>query len=120
MEQRMVDEKDTLTPKMREELRNKASALRSRVNRKLEHRTFMRDLDFAKVQFETLSKLIADEFDQESRERIVRKLASIAPADLDGKKKAPGRKGGKGMPAKPTKPTKNDFISSMKQFIGFN
>ena len=44
----MKAEKDTLTSKEREELRNKASALRSRVNRKLEHRTFMRDLDLAK------------------------------------------------------------------------
>ena len=44
----MKAEKETLSSKEREELRNKASALRSRVNRKLEHRTFMRDLDLAK------------------------------------------------------------------------
>ena len=58
MEKRMVDEKDTLTPKQREELRNKSSALRSRVNRKLEHRTFTRDLDFAKHQYESLTKIL--------------------------------------------------------------
>lgn len=39
MESRLVLERTTLLPKERDELRNKASALRSRVNRKLEHRT---------------------------------------------------------------------------------
>ena len=48
METRIIVEKETLTVKEREELRNMASALRSRVNRKLEHRTFMRDLENAK------------------------------------------------------------------------
>ena len=70
----MRDERDTLTSKEREELRNKASALRSRVNRKLEHRTFMRDLDIAKEQFEALGKFIVEEFDNEARERISMKI----------------------------------------------
>ena len=39
MESRLVNEKLTLSAKERDELRNKASALRSRVNRKLEHRS---------------------------------------------------------------------------------
>ena len=38
MEARLLNEKATLSAKERDELRNKASALRSRVNRKLEHR----------------------------------------------------------------------------------
>ena len=38
-EKRLIDEKDTLTPKERDELRNKASALRSRVNRKIEQKS---------------------------------------------------------------------------------
>lgn len=36
MERRLVDEKGKLTPDERDQLRNKASALRSRVNRKIE------------------------------------------------------------------------------------
>ena len=45
MERRLVEEKSTLLAKERDELRNKASALRSRVNRKLEHRTQTVKLD---------------------------------------------------------------------------
>ena len=51
MEGRLKAEKDTLTPKERDELRNKASALRSRVNRKLEHRTQLCKLDQFKETF---------------------------------------------------------------------
>lgn len=45
MESRLTNEKGTLTAKERDELRNKASALRSRVNRKLEHRKFQNKLE---------------------------------------------------------------------------
>ena len=49
METRMIVEKETLTVKEREELRNTTSALRSRLKRKLEHRSLMRDLEKAKI-----------------------------------------------------------------------
>lgn len=115
MEGRMRDERDTLTSKEREELRNKASALRSRVNRKLEHRTFMRDLDIAKEQFEALGKFIVEEFDNQARERISTKIMAAG---------MPQPAGGTKIDAKSIKMTKKkssntELINLMKQFIGF-
>ena len=49
MEKRLAEEKNTLSSKERDELRNKASALRSRVNRKLEHKSFLQTLDVFKA-----------------------------------------------------------------------
>ena len=45
MEERLKKEKETLSSKERDELRNKASALRSRVNRKLEARSNQHKLE---------------------------------------------------------------------------
>lgn len=75
MESRLVDEKATLSAKERDELRNKASALRSRVNRKLEHRSFMHKLETFKSQFTTLAGILADEMDVESRNRVMSRLS---------------------------------------------
>ena len=52
MEKQLETEKNTLTPVEVEKLRNKASALRSRLNKKLEQKTFMRDNDYYKAQID--------------------------------------------------------------------
>ena len=80
MEARLQNERDTLTSKERDELRNKASALRSRVNRKLEHRTQLVKLQDFKDQFKTLSKVMVDEMDGDTRDRVMTQLmAQSAP-----------------------------------------
>lgn len=53
MEKKLKEE--NLTSKEHESLRNKASALRSRVNRKLEQKSMVQDMHFAKTQFAKLS-----------------------------------------------------------------
>ena len=60
-----------MTSKERDELRNKASALRSRVNRKLEHRTQLVKLQDFKDHFKTLSKIMVDEMDGDTRDRVM-------------------------------------------------
>ena len=75
MEARLVNEKATLTPDERDQLRNKASALRSRVNRKLEHRNFNSKLANVLEQFEAISQIIAEEMDSDTRKRCMSRLA---------------------------------------------
>ena len=74
METSMIVEKEMLTQNEREELRNTASTLRSRVNRKLEHRTFMRDLENAKIQFYKLTSILTNEIGTEGRDRVIKKM----------------------------------------------
>ena len=96
MEARLQNERETLTPKERDELRNKASALRSRVNRKLEHRTQLVKLQDFKDHFKTLSKIMVDEMDGDTRDRVMTQLMTqIAPSSkptAGGKVKGGARK----------------------------
>lgn len=77
MESRLTNEKGTLTAKERDELRNKASALRSRVNRKLEHRKFQNKLELFQTQFCSLATILTDEMDEATRDRIMDRLAAL-------------------------------------------
>ena len=80
MEQRLQNERSSLTTKQRDELRNKASALRSRVNRKLEHRTQVDKLDKFNKNFETLSSIMINEMDKETRDRVMAQFLVMSSA----------------------------------------
>lgn len=75
MEQRLIDEKGSLTPDERDQLRNKASALRSRVNRKIEQRSFVSKLDDFKSQFSLLSSIMAEELDNATKLKVMERLS---------------------------------------------
>ena len=84
MEQRLIDEKDTLTDKEKQMLRNKASALKTRVNAKLGKKSLVSDIDFAKTQSATLFGILAQELDEEAFQRVSKKLSRhIAAAEKD-------------------------------------
>ena len=76
MEDRLKNERDTLKPEERDMLRNKASALRSRVNRKLEHRTQQCKLDQFVETFNKLSSVLVKEMDSDTRKRVMMQLNS--------------------------------------------
>ena len=123
MEARLQNERDTLTTKQRDELRNKASALRSRVNRKLEHRTQLVKLHDFKDHFKTLSKIMVDEMDGDTRDRVMTQLnAQNAPSksSAGGKVKGGARKTAKQQQAGgvASGTTKNDIIKKLKELIG--
>ena len=125
MEARLQKERDTLTSKERDELRNKASALRSRVNRKLEHRTQLVKLQEFKDQFKTLSKIMVNEMDGDTRDRVMTQLmAQSAPSKISAGGKV---KGGVRKTAKQPQSgsfasgaTKNDILKKLKELIGID
>jgi len=101
LEARLVTEKDTLNKKERKMLRSQASALRSRVNRKLEHRSHTSKLDEVLINFDTIAKIIAEEMDSDSRKRITDRLARTAPNRVKNIRRN----------------SKPEFVLRMKEFI---
>ncbi len=74
MERRLVDEKGILTPDERDQLRNKASALRSRVNRKIEQRSFVNKLEEYHRQFTVLSEIMIDVMDGATKTKLLERI----------------------------------------------
>jgi len=75
MEKRLVDEAESLSEKEKESIRNTASALRSRLNRKLEKKSLEMDLRNAEDQFSLLAEIMTDELTSaKARERVFEKM----------------------------------------------
>ena len=111
MERQLKDEAGRLTTKERDELRNKASALRSRVNRKLESRKNQSQLETMNARFSDLANLMIDEMDHDCRERIILKLAA---------KLAPTKRARQANPTYKVKVNKQDILKVMKEFVNGN
>ena len=88
MEKRLIEQKGKLSAKERDELRNKASALRSRVKRKIEQRSCLNELSTAKAQFAKFIGVVNEELSGEARARIMHNLADIFVPDSSTKKRA--------------------------------
>ena len=98
-EKRLHEEKGTLTGKERDELRNKASALRSRVNRKIESKSTNKKMDEFAANFADYINIIFEETqDAETRERILARLGQTKK----GKNAA----------------TRSEFAKMSKKFVG--
>ena len=88
MAAQLENEKDTLTTKKRDELRCKSSALRSRVNRKLELRAKKQIPEVYKSNFSTLIGLMIDEMNPGTRARIMSKITNEGDSDPQTTSKA--------------------------------
>ena len=117
MEKRLEDEAESLTDKEKESLRNTASALRSRLNRKLEKKSLQMDLQNAQDQFSVLAEILMDEITSvKARERVSEKMKKAQM------QKASNKSGEKRTlkSAMSKAPTRQELMNRMKEFIGFN
>ena len=70
----------TLTTTQRDALRNKASALRSRVNKKLENRLSLSKIDIMDKKASELFQIMVNEMDSETVQRCMAQVLGMLPA----------------------------------------